>query len=280
MYEKLGHYRKVNGPILCFAAPFGLQIDREMSIDWESPYLLQLGHYWNDPILCFAASTVKCQSRLSTCSSSETPHPLKRPILWNSDRPTYMLPYPLKLGHSWNGPILCFAASTVKLPISTEKRCFLWNTPSSETPHPVKFRTTEKHPILRTADRPRNMLPFKTPLHLKFWTTDITKSRPSELCSVMFLTSIAQLLRNYDMDDFNCMSGSQLTAIKLEWDNLHFSPKNCPALLTRPWPKQNRPSAMMHLIRFASGRSFGTWHIYTRLMSLWQIETFKLGTWS
>ena len=75
------------------------------------------------------------------------------------------------------------------MPILTEKRCILWNTPSSETPHPVKFRTTEKHPILRNADRPRNIIPFKTPLHLKCWTTEITKGRSSELCSVMFLDS-------------------------------------------------------------------------------------------
>ena len=118
-------------------------------------------------------------NRLRNVVSSETPDPLicRSTVKWCR---SLDLPHPFICRNLW-------FLDWLEMPILTEKRCILWNTPSSETPHPVKFRTTEKHPILRNADRPRNILPFKTPLHLKCWTTEITKGRSSELCSVMFL---------------------------------------------------------------------------------------------
>ena len=147
--EKLGHSQKINGPILFFAASFDLQIDREMPIDWETPYPLKLGHSLNDPILCFAAScddlkTVKCQSIE------------KRRILWNAGSSVLQIDREMM-------PIAWFAASfhlPQPLIFRLTVKCQSWprNAASSETPHP------QKRPILWNSGRPRNIPSCEMPI--------------------------------------------------------------------------------------------------------------------
>ena len=97
------------------------------------------------------------------------------PIDWET-------PYPLKLGHSLNDPILCFAAScddlkTVKCQ-SIEKRRILWNAGSSDLqidremmpitwfaasshlPHPPIFRLTVKYQSTEKRQIPWNVASF------------------------------------------------------------------------------------------------------------------------